>query len=207
MSKHQVRRRSTKHRGVRLIDRTDGRHLARWFDPVNGKERQQDLSVLGISNAPARLQWAVAKSVTLQSMRAKIAASGVTTARKPLADAVADYWARYANEGTASNKRIVVEAFAVFAAGKGAQDVQDVTVQMLASWRDHLLRPDSGWQRSTCNRWLVCTRTFLNWCDSHDWLPDLNEKRTKAATKRAPEPVHAIKILFPVQLRTLFESC
>jgi hypothetical protein len=58
-----------KHRGVKLLRLSDGRYVARYRDPVTGKQRQQSLNHLGLRTAQQRKFWAAEKLAELQDHR------------------------------------------------------------------------------------------------------------------------------------------
>src|SRR5262249_53273071 len=158
-------------RGVKVLRLADGRHVARFIDPVTGKQQQQSLDKLGLTNAKARDRWAIEKATALKSLAAQVAVDGTVQNRATVEQAQADYLKGFGNANTSSAKLAPFASIAAHIAERGTTDMQDVTAPMLAAWADHVRRPANPHRVSTRNLYLVVASAWLRWCRRRGLLP------------------------------------
>ena len=200
-------RRPRRHRGVKVLKLADGRRVARWLDPLSGKQQQQSLDALGLTTDGARREWARQKSVSLATLRAAVA-SGAAVAEKVTPDEALDtYFGRFGNKLTRASKEAPLNAFVAFIREQGVRHLQDVSPPVLARWRDDVLKPGKdGKMLSTRARWIAAASIFLNWAVERGWLPRLTRDAIRFGLKKPVVPRDEIAFLRPAALRKLFEA-
>ncbi len=223
MTKHRVARRRLDRHGVKLLRLATGACVARWHDPLSGRQAQANLNNLGLSSVAQRQQWAAAKAHTLAATRAAIASGSVVAERASLLDAVKGWLARYTHEGTAQSYKMLADRFAAWAVHRGVRDVQGLTPPMLAAYRDDYARsiaraPVHGARRgakaegsrrrapSSVNLGLTVAKMFLSWARRRGWTPNLSDDTIAESLVGVKVPKQAIRFLRPAELRKLLEA-
>lgn len=185
---------------------SDGRHVARWRDPLSGASKQESLDRLNLTSDAKRRKWAKKKSETLAELRRAVSLGSVITDRMTIRSAVADHLAEAQNPRTKVNKQIVLEAFATWCETKQIKSTAELTSPWLMKWRGYMLSPQRCTHAaSTRNRWLIASGIFLRWCIPRGLVPLLNSDTIKSACKREKEPEDVIEFLRPAALQNLLE--
>lgn len=203
MTSHRVKRRSKAHPGVKVLRLADGRHVARWIDPLSKVQQQQSLDRLGATNEAMRRAWAVKKAEALAALRRAVTSGVVESSRVSVKSAVESYLAAVEHDGTRLNKSCVLDAFVEWCGKAGIHELAEINGPRLMRWRDYVLRPGNPHVASTRNRWLVTSGIFLRWASKRGLAPMLPFDSVRNACERGPEPQKAIEFLRPEQLRTL----
>lgn len=207
MATKRLPRRQLDRYGVKLLTLASGAHVARWRDPLSGRQGQANLDLLGLGNADSRVRWASDKARSLADLRAKVTSGNAVSKRVGLAKAVDDYLAGFENAKTKAGKKIVLLAVREWLEKNGARDSASLQPALLMRWRDYHLRPDpKGLEPSTRNRWLGCVSAWLRWCSERGMVPLLSLDAIRSATKRAKQPSKAIEFLRPSQLKALLQA-
>ncbi|MFN9945899.1 MAG: tyrosine-type recombinase/integrase [Planctomycetota bacterium] len=203
MTKHRVARQARGHRGVRFLE-VRGYLVARWLDPLTGRQVQQSMAALGLSSEQARRVWAQGKAKELQDVR-RAAAEGVTTPRRcGVEQSVAEYLETVEHESTRRNRVSVLRRFVDWASALGVDSLADLTGPRVMLWRDFVsTRLKATLAASSRNRHLAEVGVFLRWARVRGMLPLCNLEHIAAATRKVPLPVEAIDFLRPPQLRAL----
>ena len=136
--------------GVKLLKRGNT-YVARWTDPATKRDKQQSLTLLGLTNAQQRHEWMLDQSRRLLEQKAELAKVLGTGRAQDIrvADAVADYLATYGNKNTASAKRAPLLAFSEWLSQKGRRSMLHVTRADLALYRDHVFSHANPHQHRT----------------------------------------------------------
>ena len=206
MTKHRVARQARGHRGVRFLE-VRGYFVARWLDPMTGRQQQQSMAALGLTSEQARRVWAQGKAKELQDVR-RAASEGVTTLRRVgIEQATADYLATVAHPATRNNRNVVLRRFCEWAADSGVGSLADLTGPRAMLWRDHALtRIQELKAGSSRNRTLAESGVFLRWARARGMLPLCSLEQIGAATRKVRLPEEAIEFLRPAQLRALLAA-
>lgn len=203
--------------------------LARWFDPDTGKRKDTNLTKLGQSNAEMRRAWAIKKAKSLALRRADLEAGGVIRTSTPLGNAYKEYLATRGAElsnGTIRNYREALSPFIDWCARRNLSQVEKISPQQLAVFRDDHLRvaartqlkgkgtrrgaKEAGTRRRsphTINRVFRSLRTLLTHWRRHGLTPLLNSDsiRDSLAYVRAERPLPIY--LSSVQVKELLTAC
>jgi integrase len=206
MTKHRVARQARGHRGVRFLE-VRGYLVARWLDPLTGRQVQQSMAALGLTSEQARRVWAQGKAKELQDVR-RASAEGVTTPRRcGIQQSVAEYLETVEHDATRRNRMSVLRRFVEWAASLGVDSMADLTGPRVMGWRDYVgTRLKATLAASSRNRQLAEVGVFLRWARVRGMLPLCNVEHIAAATRKVPLPVEAIDFLRPPQLRALLEA-
>jgi integrase len=202
MTSQRVARQARRHRGVKVLRLADGRHVARWRDPIGGASRQEGLDKLGLTSDAARRAWAVEKAQQLATLRRAVSLGTVAVARRTPAEAMSDYLDGVAHAGTRASKRVAVQEFVDWLAASGVRSLADVSGPRLMAWRDALLKPGSGGRMvSTRNRYQAAVRAFLRWCSKRGLVPLLGADAIRHGCEHVAEPPREIEFLRPPEVR------
>ena len=194
-----------RHRGVKVLRLRDGRNVARFTDPISGKQRQQSLDVLGLTTAKQRELWAIAKLAELQLLREQIAL-GAVQVRVTVEQAQCEYLDGYGNANTRVAKLPALASFAEWVAGKGVVDVQDVAAPVIAAWCDHVHRPANPHKVGTRNLHVSVIAAWLRWCRRRGMLPRVTGDQIRDGLRRKKAARDPIEVLAPAELRALLRS-
>ncbi len=223
MSTKTAPRRRLARPGVKILHLADGRYVARFKDALTGKQQQQSLDKLGLTNAEARRRWAINKANALMEMRAVITSGGAVAVQVPLDDAIDEFLKGYTKPKTIEGHTTALKRFAAWAASVGIRLAQDLTGPHLARWRDHYAQDNAatatrggtrGAKKKTArrrspasvNKVLTVTKTFLGWARRRGWLPYLNTDSILDNLRPLKLPIKAIEFLPPKQLDALLEA-
>ncbi len=190
-----------------MLHLADGRHVARWRDPIGGASTQQSLDVLGLRSDNARRDWARKKSVQLADLRQAVALGTATAVRTNLRQAVAEYLAGVAHKATREAKRLPLETLADRMEQAGCQDVAGIAGPLLVKvWRDWVTSPKNPRAPQTRNRWLAVSGSFLRWARRRGMAPLLTLEGIADACERVAVQVDAPEFLRPVEVRQVLEA-
>lgn len=231
--KERRRRIRSPHPGVVLTRRTwpsgEETWFARWFDPDTGKRIDTNLNKLEKTNAETRKTWAISKSKSLAARRADIEAGIAPKTATPLSEAYEAYLVARGAELSAStirNYRDALNPFVKWCAKNGVSQVEDVTPQRLAAFREDHLRVtarkqkkgkgagrggkvESARRRSphTVNREFRSTRTLLSYWRRRGITPALNSDsiRDTLGYVRTPKPLP--RFLSTDEVKALVKAC
>lgn len=207
MSKARLGRPSRRRDGVKLLELADGRHVARWVDPVTGKATQTSLDRLGLTTQTARAAWCAKKAEALAALRAAVAIGGTGTERAELADVAEGYLAAVAHDRTRRSKALPLRAMARWLADAGVTLAADVTGPLvMRHWRDRVTDPASPRQPSTQCRWLSVGATFLRWLRRRGYCPALTAEAIDVAAEPVRVPRHAPDVLTVAEVRDLLTA-
>jgi integrase len=191
---------------VKLLDLPGRGFVCRWFDPIDGRLRQQSMAPLGITNRVQAELWAKQRSENLLATRAQVAAGGSLAVRTSLEEAKRNYLAGF-KEGTAKGKRTVLVALCDFLANNGIHDVCDLPAPLLARWRDNLSKGQPRkLAQTTVNRWLEAAAAFARWAVEQGYAPTLTDDAIKRSLKRVKVARDAIEFMRPSDLRRLLDA-
>jgi integrase len=205
MTKQRTARQARRHRGVKVLLLKDGRHVARWTDPLTGRQQQQSLDALGLSSDPVRRSWAQEKSKQVASLRQAVALGTVAPTRASLDDAIAAYLETQAHPPTRQNKAVVLDHLREWL-GARAPSLADLSPHYVLGWRDALVRADDGRMPSTKNRYLAAARTFLRWAVKRGRAPLLNSDAIRNGCEPMPQPGWEPDCLRPAQARAVLSA-
>ncbi|MFN9332283.1 MAG: tyrosine-type recombinase/integrase [Planctomycetota bacterium] len=187
---------------MKVLRLADGRHVARWRDPIGGASRQEGLDKLGLTSDAARRAWAAEKAQQLAALRRAVSLGTVAVARRTPAEAMADYLDGVAHAATRASKRVAVQEFVDWLAASGVRSLADVSGPRLMAWRDALLKPGNGGRMvSTRNRYQAAVRAFLRWCSKRGLVPLLGGDAIRHGCEHAAEPPREIEFLRPPEAR------
>jgi integrase len=209
--------------GVKVLTLSDGRHVARYRDPLSGKWQQQSLDKLGLGNAEARRRWAVTKASSLASIRAAITSGGAVAERVTMTDAVTTFLGGYTKQATIDGYKMLLDRFARWAAGVGVRFMQDLTAPHLTRFGDHyrqdsVVAPVAGGKRgakqatkrrrasASINKALTVCKAFLGWARRRGWTPNLTGDGIRDNLRPVKVERNAIEFLRPPQVRSLLEA-
>lgn len=195
----------TQHRGIKLLELADGRHVARFIDPISRRQVQVSLDRLGLTNARSRRLWAIAKTKVLQALRAQVSLDG-TAGRVTVKNSQTDYLDGFDNRNSRSAKQPALASITAFLADRSILEVQDITAPLLAAWGDHVRRPGNPHLPSTRNWHLLAVGAWLRWCRRRGLTPRLTDDAIKDSLRRQKAPRDAIEVLRPAQVRDLLKS-
>lgn len=206
MTKHRGPRRAHRHRGVKVLRLADGRRVARWVHPVSGRQEQQSLDALRLTNDTQRQAWAVQKAEQLAQLKRAVALGTVEVSRTTPRKAVDAFLETIPHPPTRASKRVVLEAWLAWCAEVHVGEMSDLSGPRLMPWRDFVLRPSRGHAPLTRNHWLAVTRHFLRWSAKRGLVPMLTDDVIRGACEAVPTPTHAPEILRPDALRNVLQS-
>lgn len=195
--------RNARHRGVRLLELSGGRWVARYRDPVGGRTHQVDLAPLGLTNSNLRTRWAIEKAGALAKLKAQVEASGAASVSVTTEKAKDDYLATFSNEFTVRSKRPPLDSVVEFLRSRGIANVQDVTGPALSAYGNHVRRPANPHLPRTKNMWLQTVAAWLRWCRRNGWLPRVSADMTTDALHNVKVPRDPIDVLQPDGIRKL----
>jgi integrase len=200
---------SKKHRGVKLLTLPDGRNVARYKDPLTGRQKQESLDLLGLTSIKAREQWAIAKLKLIKATRLEqsLTTGGLLPVKVTIEQSVGDFLGRHANQNTRVNQTSAMNNVAMFLTKKGVKHTLNITVAHIAEYRDHVKRPGSPYAATTRALHLVITAAWLKWCIDRGSLTMAKHEDIKRLLKRDKLASDAIVILQPKELRQLLASC
>ncbi|MEE9127963.1 MAG: tyrosine-type recombinase/integrase [Planctomycetota bacterium] len=190
-----------------LLRLADGRHVARFTDPITRKKHQRSLDKLGLTNTYARRKWAIDKSKSLLALQAQISSTGALHVLVPIDDARTTYLETFGNTNTVGGKRAGLEGLVEHLAAEGAHHVQDITGPTLTAWGDHVRRPQNPHRKLTRNQHLSAASAWMRWCRRRGWLPRVTDDMIKDNLQRQRVPRGRPEVLQPAQIRKLLQSC
>lgn len=157
--------RKTSHPGVKLLKLQDGRHVARWVDPVTRRQKQQTLELIGKTTTKARVAWARQLSKTLQEQRASMLAGGEDRVVEEVTfeEAVELYLQGFTNENTIKNKQSPLRNLTEWMRARGHRSPLRVTGTILSHYADAVGGRQSPWKHGTQILFLSVARSFLGW--------------------------------------------
>lgn len=200
---------TTRHRGVKVLKLADGRHVARWTDPVTRKPKQASFEPLGITNAKARERWCIEKLAAIQAVKRGLSISHGTSlpVRVSIEDSQARYMETFSVVNTVEAKRPALANAKALLRNQGVSDVMHISGPHLAAYADHVRRPANPHRTSTSNLHLAQVGAWLRWCSERGMLPLLSEDQIKRLLKKAKGEHSQISLLQPKPLRQLLTSC
>lgn len=223
MTKHRVKRRRLDRRGVKILKLASGAHAARWVDPVDGRSRQQNLDVLGLTNAEGRERWARDKAREIAEVRAAVTSGSAITGRVTIEEAMAEWLKFYQHGPTRESYEMIVGRFVLWAQKRGLRDVQDLVGPHLTTFTDHYVQQPArgpvtgakvGTKGATARRRKPSTialafrviRTFLQWARKRGLTPRLSSDVIREAVTAPAVPKQPIEVLQPSALKALLEA-
>lgn len=221
MARQRKRRIRTAHPGVKLkrMRRETGETwVARFIDADTGREKQESLTALGITDESARRAWAIEKSNSLRSRAAALASGAALRTETPISQALKLYLDHRASEVALSTFKSYSDAggdFAAWASTLGLVLTETISPAHLLDFRTAFLNRPKHVQASgkgigrgarkevkdkrapvTLNKALRSLKTILNFWRARGITPHLNSDTISDSLK----PVKGIKSL-PVFLR------
>lgn len=197
-------KKKSRHRGVKILRLADGRHVARWRNPENGKQEQQSLTALGLTSAKARQVWCMAKLESLQRVKQAVTSGAPTRPKVTLGEACTEYLARFTNPHTLSAKAVVLDALTLFM-GKSVT-LRSLKPATLAGWRDHVNRDASPHAPRTKALYLTVATSMFRWTREKGWLVQVSYDEIRTTLKKKAIPKDPIALLSPSAVRALLQS-
>lgn len=216
------------HKGVKLKQRKLPSGAVAWRaifdDPDTGKETYVTLDALALPSADARKRWAVAKAQTLARRRMELASGAPRNTRKPLGEAVDDYFAAHTRlrERTLAIYTVAATKLREWASKVGIESTDDVTKAKLLAFRQSVAdepkrvsvkggkrgqRVKSSEKRSpvAVNQDLRAAATVLGWMAEGDLLPKLSRDDLSRALRPVEAPRELPTFLSHSEIRALLE--
>jgi integrase len=131
MTKRRAGRRSLGRHGVKVLLLKNGRHVARWTNPVSLKQEQEGLTELGLTNAEEREKWARAKAKEIATTRASITSGESVLGLVTVATAIEDWLKTFAHGPTRSSYAMLVARFGEWTTARGIVHMQDIVAAHL----------------------------------------------------------------------------
>lgn len=224
MARQRKRRIRTAHPGVKLkrMRRKKGETwVARFVDTDTGREKQESLTALGLTDEDTRRAWAIQKSENLRARAAALASGAAKRTETALADAVNLYLNHRAPEVEPATYKAYSDAardFSAWAQPRGLAFTESITPAHLLDFRTAFLNRPKLAQASgkgigrgarkevkvrrapvTLNKALRSLKTILNYWRARGITPNLNGDTISDSLK----PVRGIKSL-PVFLKAKY---
>lgn len=223
------RRTRTAHPGVKEHKRARRdvtTYYARFIDSDTGRERDENMTALGLTTAEARREWMIRKSRALAERRAALATGAPRHTRGSLAEALTSFVATQSNAATARTYREGVERFRGWADRQGLRSTDDVHAHHLAQFREWLRTAPrqvaakgkgagagarvvgaEPAKATSVNCRLRSLKACLNWLRKQGRLPhvDAEAVRERLAALRADEDPP--RFLRPEEVRSLLDAC
>jgi integrase len=204
MAKQKAGRKRRTHDGIKVLGLGDGRFVARWRDPLSGRQVQTSLDKLGLRSDAARRTWAQQKSTQLAELRQAVALGAAAGERVTVADAVEQYLVTVEHLPTRAGKTLPLRSLAKWLGEAGCHDLTDVSGALLVrAWRDRATSAREGRAPRTVNQWLAAAGTFLRWARKRGYCPRLTLEGIADASERVATPTEAPEFLRPEQVRQL----
>lgn len=240
IGRKKERRTRTPHVGVKLKSRRlpSGAvmHVAVWTDPETGKEKQQSLNGadLELTTQEARVDWAIAKSLEIRTLRQRIREWQADPDTKPkpvnrtsLEQAVQDYLNGLTRKSPKTVKlyRQALKHLTAWARKAGVANIQDLDPSRLYALGKyiHALKArqnakgrgvgrkarqasDKPLAPASVNQFVRGIRTFLRHCRLAD-LTNLSTDVIRERLKFAEKDGGDVKFLKAHEIRALLEAC
>ncbi|MFT4844154.1 MAG: integrase [Planctomycetota bacterium] len=204
-----VKQKKSAHRGVKIVKLRDGRHVARWLDPVERrKERQQSLDALGLSNATQRKAWCIDKLESIKAVRKVVASGSGVVTDLPLKDAAERYVAsKERAASTVAGLRPILASWVDWMYARRADTTTKLTEDLLQIYRNHIMATTDRRKVTTKRRMLGQVKSFVMWMVKQKMSPLLTRADLDVITDDIKTPAPTIEVLKPRQLRAVLVAC
>lgn len=212
------RRTRTDHRGVKLLTIRKGTpsetHVARWTDPDDGKQRQQNLDQLGRTNEESRRAWAKEKAEEIVDRKRRLSLGAVPHTGTSIEDALALYFREtHIGERTRANYSVGSGRFKDWCAKQGIRSTDELRPSHLAAFRvavrnEPRRRGQSKEPTSiaTVNNRLRGVKTILNELRRRGLLPHVHKDDLTDQLRAYKQPRPRAAFLKPDKLRELLKA-
>jgi integrase len=192
---------------VKVLVLKDGRHVARWVDPLSRRQQQQSFDKLGITSGATRRAWAVSKSNALATLRQAVSLNAVRVERVPVAAAVKTYLEGIGHAQTRASKQYPLDALVERLKAAGITMLSDLAgPTLVVAWRDWVAAPRRDHQPGTRTLWLQAVGTFLRHARRRGMVPLLTLEAIKDSCGRLSKPSEEVEFLSMSDLRRVLEA-
>lgn len=221
------RRNRTQHVGVKLkvLTRT-GYWVARYVDPLTGREKQESLKAL--TTEEARTSWARSKAKKLERLRLDLSAGKVIETRTGLEAAINNYLDGLTRKAptTVALYRVALNHLLTWARKAHVANIEDLTGKHLTSLSKYLHRLKAKTNASgtgvgrkarkqsdrllapaSVNQFVRGIRTFLRDCRRNELTPHLDGDMVQDRLPYADREASAPRFLKAKQIRAVIEAC
>jgi integrase len=198
--------RRSKFNGVRLVARQRGDGIT-WYgrfpDPDTGKERDVNLTAMGLTTEELRARWRQKKSDELRDLK-RAHNLGVAVARTSVVDAVQRYLADCRARLRDRSLDLYESELVRFVDEIGVSVIQDLTPEIL--WRYRSTLTQRGLMPSTTTKRLAITHAMLDWLRRGGFTPKLTKDAIGDACRALPGEQPEIRCLSPKEIRALLTA-
>lgn len=193
--KRRTRRTRTAHPGVKERRRTWASgavtYFARFVDPDTGKERDENLTALGLTSADARRAWMIRKAQALAARKADLAVGAPKHTGAGMAEGLDLFLSSVENFSTRATYEEGVARLRAWAIERGIGSTDELFAHHIAQFREWLRKqpkqtPVKGGRKgerragaspvkaSSLNNRLRSVKACLNWLRKQGRLPHVN---------------------------------